>query len=283
MKRILIVLLVAASLGASAQIETPAPSPAVTLTTRIGLTDVKINYLRPRMKGRKIYGDGKDFLVPYNAMWRTGASQGTVITFGDTVEVEGKKVPKGDYLLLSKPGATEWTLYLHKNVGIGGDLGAYKPENDAASFVVKSEKLTEKVEMFTLNVTDLSDDNTKANIQIAWENTSVKFGVKVNFDKKVLKAIETATKVNPNAYITAARYYLDTNKDLKKALEWVDLGIAGGEPNAFWNVHLKARIQKAAGDKAGAKATATKSLEMARKAPDDFGYIKQNEDLVKTL
>jgi TPR repeat protein len=99
----------------------------------------------------------------------------------------------------------------------------------------------------------------------------------------VMKAIESNTKVNPNAYIAAARYYLDNKKDLKKALEWVDLGIANGDPAAFWNVHLKAQIQKAAGDKAGAKATAQKSLDMARKAENDFGYIKQNEDLIKSL
>jgi hypothetical protein len=283
MKKIFLVLFIAASLSAAAQIETPAASPSATLTTRIALTDVKISYSRPRIKGRKIFGAGKDFLVPYGEMWRTGANNGTVITFGDDVVIEGKNVAKGEYLLLSTPGASEWTIYLHKNVSIGGGISDYKPENDAAKFTVKSEKLSEKVEMLTIEVTDLSDDNTSAKIQLAWENTSVKFGVKVDFDSKVVKAIEANTKVNANAYFTAARYYLDTNKDLKKALEWVDLGLANSDPNAFWNIHLKARIQKAAGDKAGAKATAQKSLELAKKAEDDFGYIKNNEDLIKSL
>jgi hypothetical protein len=281
MKKILVALFIAASFAVEAQIETPAASPGATLTTRIGLTDVKINYSRPRIKGRKIFGEGKDFLTPYGQMWRTGANQGTVISFSDDVEVEGKKVPKGEYLLLTKPGAAEWTIYLHKEVSIGGDVDAYKPENDAASFTVKPEKLTEKVEMFTINVTDLSDDNATAKIQLAWENTSVKFGVKVDFDSKVMKAIEANTKVNPNAYIAAARYYYDTKKDLKKALEWVDLGIAGN-PNAYWNIHLKAQIQKAVGDKAGAKATATKSLELAKKDSNAF-YVEENEKLIKTL
>lgn len=282
MKHTLIALFLATAFVAEAQIETPAASPEATISTRIALTDVKISYSRPRIKGRTIFGSGKDFLVPYNEMWRTGANQGTVITFGDDVEVEGKKVPKGEYLLLTRPGASEWTVYLHKQVSIGGNVADYKPENDAASFTVKPEKLTEKVEMFTINVTDLSDDNTNAKIQLAWENTSVKFGVKVDFDAKVMKAIEANTKVNPNAYIAAARYYYESKKDLKKALEWVDLGIAGN-PDAFWNIHLKAQIQKAAGDKAGAKATAQKSIDVARKAPNDFGYIKQNEELIKSL
>jgi len=283
MKKTLIALMLVAALAVEAQIETPAASTPTTLTTRIGLTDVKISYSRPRLRGRKIFGTGKDFLEQYDKIWRTGANQGSVITFGDDVEIEGTKVPKGEYLILTKPGATEWTVYIHKQVSIGGNVGDYKPENDAASFVVKPEKLTEKVEMFTINVTDVSDDNTTGKIQLAWENTSVKFGVKVDFDSKVMKAIEANTKVNPNSYITAARYYMDTKKDLKKALEWVDLGIAQGDPNAFWNYYLKAQIQKAAGDKAGAKATATKSLEMAKKAENDFGYIAQNETLIKSL
>ena len=283
MKKIIIALFLALNICAYAQIETPAPSPGATLTTRIGLTDVKIAYSRPRIKGRKIYGAGNDFLTPYGAIWRTGANNGTVITFGDDVEVEGKKVAKGEYLLLTIPGAADWTVILYKNVEMGGNTDEYKQENDAARFTVKSEKLTEKVEMFTINVTDLSDDNTNAKIQLAWENTSVKFGVKADFDSKVAASIERATTGNiPNMYATSARYYLDTNRDLKKAIQWIDMAIAA-DPNAFWNTHLKARIQKAAGDKAGALATAQKSLETAKKAPSDFGYIKQNEDLIKSM
>ncbi len=282
MTRIVALLLFLAVSIAEAQIQTPAASPAAVASTQVGLTDVKIAYSRPRSKGRKIFGAGSDFLVPYGQLWRTGANNGTVISFSDDVEVEGKKVAKGDYLLLSTPGATEWSIVLYKDVAMGGNTTGYKPENDAAKFTVKAEKLTEKVDMFTMNITDLSDDNTSAKIQLAWENTSVKFGIKVSFDEKVMKAIEANTKVNPNNYIAATRYYYETGKDLKKAIEWMDMGLAAN-PNAFWNVHLKAQIQKAAGDKAGAQATAQKSLELAKKAENDFGYIKLNEDFIKGL
>jgi tetratricopeptide (TPR) repeat protein len=107
--------------------------------------------------------------------------------------------------------------------------------------------------------------------------------VKVDFDSKINAQIDRAITGNiPNTYAASARYYLDTNKDLKKALQWIDMAIAA-DPSAFWNIHLKARIQKAAGDKAGALATAQKSLDTAKKSPNDFGYVKQNEDLIKTL
>jgi hypothetical protein len=282
MRRIFTALLLMAALAVEAQIPTPAASPAAMASTQVGLTDIKITYSRPRSKGRKIFGTGSDFLVPFGQLWRTGANNGTVINFSDDVEVEGKKVAKGDYLLLSTPGATEWSIVLYKDVAMGGNTTGYKAENEAAKFTVKAEKLTERVDMLTFNITDLSDDNTTAKIQLAWENTSVKFGVKVSFDEKVMKAIEANTKVSPNNYIAAARYYYETGKDLKKALEWMDLGIAGN-PEAFWNIHLKAQILKASGDKVNALATAQKSLELAKKAPSDFGYIKQNEDLIKSL
>lgn len=283
MKKIIIALFMALNVCAYAQVNMPAPSPGAKLETKIGLTDVKINYSRPRMKGRKIFGAGADFLTPYGAVWRTGANAGTVITFGDDVEVEGKKVAKGDYLLLTIPGATDWTVILYKDVALGGNTDDYKQENDAARFTVKSEKLTEKVEMFTIEVTDLTDDNTAAKIQLAWENTSVKFGVKVEVDSKIMASIDNSINNNiPNTYASAARYYLESKKDLKKALEWINIAVAA-DPTAFWNSHLKARIQKAAGDKAGAIATAQASIAEAKKQGNDFGYIKQNEDLIKSL
>lgn len=283
MKKIIIALFLAVNIGAYAQVSIPAPSPSATLTTKIGLTDVKIAYSRPRTKGRKVFGAGKDFLTPYGALWRTAANNGTIITFGDDVEVEGKKLAKGEYLLLTIPGATEWTVIFYKDVAMGGNTDGYKQENDAARVTVKSEKLTEKVEMFTIEVTDLTDDDTQAKIQIAWENTSVKVGVKVDNDTKVMASIENAMTNNiPNTYAASARYYLNNKKDLKKALEWVDKAIVA-DPAAFWNIYLKAQIQKAAGDKAGAIATAQKSIAEAKKAPNDFGYVKQNEDLIASL
>jgi hypothetical protein len=283
MKKIIIALFLALNVAAYAQIQSPAPSPSATLTTKIGLTDVKIAYSRPRLKGRKIFGPDATFITPYGKLWRTAANNGSVITFGDDVEVEGKKIAKGDYLLLSIPGATEWTVILYKDVAMGGNTDQYKQENDAARFTVKSEKLTEKVEMFTIEVTDLTDDNTTAKIQLAWENTSVKFAVKTEVDAKLNASIENAMNNQiPGMYAQAARYYLDTKKDLKKALTWIDQAIAA-DPNGFWNIHLKAQIQKALGDKAGAIATAQKSIDVAKKSGNDFGYIKQNEDLIKSL
>lgn len=269
--------LAALSFTAYSQVQTPQPSPAGSVSTVVGLTDVRIDYFRPRAKGRKIFGD----LVPYGQIWRTGANTGTKITFGDDVTVEGTAVPKGEYLIFSWPGATEWTVSLYKDIKLGGNTNNYDKANEVANFKVKPEKLTEKVETFTINIGDISDDNRSAKVQLAWENTSVKFNISTDYDSKVMKSIEANTKVSPNNYLQAAVYYLETNRDLKQALEWVNKSLEAN-PTAFWILYQKARIQKGLGDKAGALASSTASMENAKKA-NNRDYQVMNEELQKSL
>jgi Protein of unknown function (DUF2911) len=282
MKKLFTIILIAACFIVEAQVQVPQPSPAGSVSSVVGLTTVKVEYSRPRVKGRKVFGE-KDVMHPYGQIWRTGANNGTRISFSDDVTVEGTKVAKGEYLIFSWPGATEWTVSLYKDLSVGGNTDAYKKEDEVANFKVKTEKPATKIETFTVSIDDIAEDNKSAKITIGFENAVFRFGVAVDFDAKVMKSIEDNTKVSPNNYIAAARYYYDSNKDLKKALEWVDLGIAGN-PSAFWNVHFKAQIQQKLGDKKGALATAQQSLDLAKKnSGGDFGYIKLNEDLIKTL
>lgn len=282
MKKLLFAILFVAILTAEAQVQTPQPSPSATVSTVVGLTDVKIDYARPRTKGRKIFGEGADVLVPNGKIWRTGANNGTKITFSDEVTVEGTKVAKGEYLLFSWPSASEWTVSLYKDLSIGGNTDGYKAENEVAKFKVKPGKLTEKVDMFTMNITDLSDDSKTAKIEIAWENTSVKFGIAVDYDAKVMKSIETATKVAPANYANAAIYYAENGKDLNQALTWINEAIKAN-PKAFWYIHQKAKIQAKAGDVKGARETANESIRLAKENGNDFGYVKMNEDFLKTI
>jgi hypothetical protein len=277
MKKLMTLTLAALSFTAYSQVQTPQPSPAGSVSTVVGLTDVRIDYFRPRAKGRKIFGD----LVPYGQIWRTGANTGTKITFGDDVTVEGAAVPKGEYLIFSWPGATEWTMSLYKDIKLGGNTNNYDKANEVANFKVKPEKLTEKVETFTINIGDISDDNRSAKVQLAWENTSVKFNISTDYDSKVMKSIEANTKVSPNNYLQAAVYYLETNRDLKQALEWVNKSLEAN-PTAFWILYQKARIQKGLGDKAGALASSTASMENAKKA-NNRDYQVMNEELQKSL
>lgn len=266
--------------ASEAQVQIPAASPAGSVSSTIGLTDVKIEYFRPRLKGRKIFGE-KDVMYPHGTIWRTGANNGTKISFSDDVKVEGIDVPKGEYLIFTWPGAGEWTVSLYKDLSIGGNTEAYDASKEAAKFKVKTKKLAEKVETFTISIDDIAPDNKTGKVTLAWENTAVPFTVAVDYDAKVMKSIEASTRVNPGNYFQAATYYLETGKDLNKALEWVNLALQSN-PNAYWMLHQKARIQKALGDKKGAIETATASLNSAKQAKNR-DYQSMNQELINSL
>jgi len=270
-----------------AQIELPSASSAGRTYAKVGLTDVEISYSRPKMKGRKIFGSGDGFLLQYGQTWRAGANSGTFVKFSDDVTVNGKKLAAGEYLLYAVPGDLKWEIGFYKDLSIGGGIQTSQNDEDIALLTeVVPGKLTETVQTLTYNISDISEDNTTAAIEMTWEKTSVKIPFTVNFDDKVMKSIEANTKVNPQNYVAAAEYYFSTGKDIQQALKWITQYFDSNESyqNQFWNLHLMAQIQAAAGDKKGAKATAEKSIEIAKKSEGgDFGYIKRNEDLIASL
>lgn len=281
MKTPLILLLAAACFVAEAQVVTPAASPSATVSTVVGLTDIKVEYFRPQMRGRKIFGDGAEYLTPYGRPWRTGANGGTAITFSDDVTVEGIKVPKGKYLILTIPGASEWTVSLYSDVSLGGNLQAYDKSKEVANFKVKPATLPQPVETFTVNIGDISNDSKQAKVEIAWEKTSVKFTVGVEYDSKVMASIESTKDMNPFDLFQAAVYYLENGKDLKQAMTWITKAEESIK-DAYWLQYQKARIQQGLGDKKGALATAKASLENA-KAADDLSFQKMNQALIAAL
>ncbi|MFY0625684.1 MAG: DUF2911 domain-containing protein [Reichenbachiella sp.] len=278
-------MLTAFAFSSNAQIDTPQPSPAGSVTAKVGLTDVEINYSRPQMKGRTIFGAGDGFLVPFDVMWRAGANRGTNVKFSTAVNFGGTDVEAGEYKLLAKPGASEWTIVLDKDLSIGGNVSDYDESQAVALAKVKSSKLTEAVSTLTFNVSDLSADGTMASIELAWENTSVKIPITVSFDEAVMKSIAKNTVVNAGNYRAAAAYYVSAGKDLDQAIEWFDAYLAEGDNSKhFWVLYQKAEAQAKNGDKKGAKKTAEQSIEYAKAWKDgDFGYIKRNEELIAGL
>src|SRR6188508_2376751 len=115
MKKLLIAAVAACTfIIADAQLKTPAPSPTQTIKQDFGLADVELSYSRPGVKGRKIFGD----IVPFGAVWRTGANSATTITFGDEVTIGGTKVPAGKYGLLTIPDKKSWTIIISKQTDV---------------------------------------------------------------------------------------------------------------------------------------------------------------------
>jgi len=268
---LLICLLMLATSFVQAQIQTPAPSPGAKVEQRIGLTDVVVEYSRPSMKGRVIFGD----LVPYDEVWRTGANSATKITFSDSVTFGGAGVKKGSYALLSKPGKTTWTfmLYPHNSTNFGSYL-----ESDVQPITITATPIKMptgvKVESLMMGFDNLS--NGGGDYYLLWDNIYVPVAIKVGTDKTVEASI-AKTMAGPSSgdYYSAANYYYTEKKDLKQALTWINKSIEMGNEK-YWVLRTKSLIQADLGDTKGAITTATKSLELAT-ADDNKDYIRMNE------
>ncbi len=264
--------------SAAGQVETPRPSLTASLTQEVGFGTVKIEYSRPHIRGRTIYGQ----LVPFGELWRTGANSSTKISFSQDVTLDGHAVPAGDYALFTIPGKEEWTIIIHKDTSFGG-TGGYDEANDLVRFTAKPERTSELVKSFTIELADVTSKS--AVIHLAWERTLVPIHLETDTDAQIIAQIEKFAK-NPQAslfgsYARAAGYYLENGKNLDQALGWADKALEIN-PESLVVLHYKAGILAAMGDSEEAAEFARKSLAKSRKF-NATGWVMKNEELLARI
>jgi hypothetical protein len=262
-----------ASSSSQAQIKTPATSPKSTISQGVGLSNVSIEYSRPAVKGRKVFGD----LVPFGKVWRTGANQITKIKINDDMTVNGQKLAAGSYGLYTIPTGKEWIIIFNKDDKQWGAYN-YKQELDVLRLQVPVEKLSNSVEYFTIDFADFTTNAT--NVRLSWEKMAVIFRLEQEVDSKIMAEIAEkmkATDISEDTYFGAADYYYTNNQDLKQAYTWANKVLEKSQE--YWNYQLRARIAHKMGDCKLALPDAQKSMELAKKAGDD-AYIKMNEKIL---
>jgi hypothetical protein len=273
-KMILTALLGAFILSAQAQIQVPQASPAATVSQSIGLAKATVEYSRPALKGRKMFGTQ----VPYGKVWRTGANKVTNLILSDEMTLNGQKVPAGTYGLFTIPNPNEWTIILSKDANIWGAY-TYNAANDVMRFSVKAQKLARPEEYLTIAFTDFSA--SEASLEIRWENTVVKFPIRHDADAKIMADIQAkmaGATVSAGTYSAAANYYFDTNRDLKQAFEWANKVVE--QDQKYYTYYLRAKIAAKIGNCEVATADAQKGLAMGKEAGDD-AYILNHQTLLK--
>ncbi|MCZ4320188.1 DUF2911 domain-containing protein [Aequorivita viscosa] len=259
------------TVGIQAQIQTPQASPFQKIEQKVGLTDVTLEYSRPSMKGRTIFGG----LVPYDAIWRTGANASTKITFSDDVEIGGKTVKAGTYAIYTKPAVSSWDVYFYSDANNWGNPSKWDEDKVAAHVSAQAYPMAMNVETFTMSFDELKND--EATLGILWEKTYVGVPIKFNTDKTVTANIEKVLNgPGANEYYAAAVYYLEAGKDIKQAKAWMDKAMEMNKDPKFYQLRQKALIYAKAGDKKGAIEAAKKSMELA-KAAGNTDYIALNE------
>jgi hypothetical protein len=253
----------------------PLPSPKAQVEQVIGLTTVTVDYWRPSMKGRRIFGD----LVPMDEMWRTGANRATIVTLSGDVQIQGQTLPGGAYSLFTIPGAEAWSVMFNKETELWGTDG-YDPSAEVLRIRVQPERHA-PTETFAIGVDNVTEE--QATMFLAWEGVRVPIVMTADPTPQALRNIREAI-AKPEAdfrvYHNSARFCVDRKLMLDEALEWAKQSVAMDEK--FWNLHTLARAFVAKGMMSEAMDAAERSLILARAAEYE-PYVKMNEELMASI
>ena len=241
----------------SAVLDLPRDSQHAKIIQRVGITDITINYHRPLVKGRKVWGG----LVPYGQVWRAGANENTTIEFTDPVTVEGKPLAKGIYGLHMLPTENEWTIIFSKAAASWGSF-TYNESEDALRVAVKPQA-AEMKEALAYEVDDVTPNS--AVIALRWEKLAVPFKVEVNTHEIVAQNLHAQLRglaqYTWDGWDDAANYFLTNKYNLEEALKYEDRSI--GVEERYDNLMTKARILDALNKKDEATVARNKALGMA--------------------
>ena len=278
MKLILIGILAVllSTLTLDGQVEYLRLSPSQKIIQRVGMTNVEIEFSRPQMKGRQVFGQ----LVPYNQMWRTGANENTKISFDHRVRIGDIDVAKGTYNLLTLPKMTSWDIYLYTTTD---HLDVPDPIDSTKLIyltTVPSYQLEDPQETLVINIYDITE--TSANLGISWEHTDVKIPISFYTNEAMEKMIEREFKQNIFDYSIAASYYSQRNMNLEKAKMLMKLSIDLRDVPSAWAHHEYAIILKKLGELKEAKENLEYSLQLAKKT-GNTNLTEENQKLLNEL
>ena len=278
MKKFLLFLLaITATFTVNAQLVTPQPSPLSKLEQKVGLTDITLEYSRPSMRERVVFGN----ILPYGKLWRLGANANTKITFSTDVTIGDYDLKAGSYAIFATPNETSWNVVFYNDATNSGLPKTWDDSKVVATVTAEIYPMPVKIETFTMTFDDLTSSSTV--LGMMWESVYVGVNIEVPTDDLVLASINDAMNGTPSGsdYYAAAVYYLEEGKDIKQAKIWIDKSISmAGQDIPFWQSRRQALIYAKSGDKAGAITAAKKSLAAAEKA-GNADYIRMNNDSLK--
>ena len=256
-----------AALAQLPPLNVPQASPAATVSQVVGLTDITIDYHRPAVNKRKVWGD----LVPYGQVWRAGANENTTIEFSTPVTVGGKKIPAGTYGLHMLPTEKDWSVMLSGTATAWGSF-SYDEKEDVVRFSVtpKPADFEERLEYRFENPTDTSVD-----VVMQWEKLAISFPVAVDTNAVVMESLQKQLRGLPRfgwqAWNQAAQWALQHDAGLDQALKWADQSVA--TQVTFANLRTKAAILEKKGDMKAAEDLRAQALKIATEADmNQYGY-----------
>ena len=227
---------------------TPAPSPGASVSQVVGVTKISIDYSRPSLKGREIFGK----LIPFDKVYRTGANSSTKIETTGDIMVQGQLLKAGKYAIMSIPNQTNWTVIFSKKLDV--TEANYAAADDVLRVMTRPQDIA-NVESFTIDFSDVKDD--AASMNISWEKTKISLAITVDNIASIENAVTAKNNDAANTFQQAADYMLQKGLDLNKALGMVDKSLALREN--FRNNWIKAQILEKLGKSSDAMGFALKA------------------------
>lgn len=275
-KTILTGMLLLAATGAFAQqpVRAPRPSPKASVMQSVGITDVTINYNRPGVKGRAIWGA----LVPWDKVWRTGANEATTIEFSDDVWINGQKLAKGLYSLHTIPSASEWTIIFNS---VASQWGSYSYDAAKDALRIKAApQAAPHAEWLTFEFPEMTTDTAK--VVIRWEKVAVPFTIDTKSTERTMASFRNAMNPDWRTPYMAADFAFN-NKGAATDAEvnaWMEQSLKANQNIA--NLYLRARMAERAGNKAEAIRYGEMAIAAATPQQADFASeVRRNVDMWK--
>jgi hypothetical protein len=253
--------------------ELPRVSPNAAVSQTVGVTDVRITYGRPSVKGRDVFGG----LVPYGEVWRTGANEATTISFSNDVRIEGEPLEAGTYGLFTVPGRDSWTVIFNETAEQWGAY-EYDESRDALRVNVEPTDAPHPHEQMSFHFGDVTDRSATA--ALVWDETRVPVRIETDTDAHVRAEADAAAADAEDwrAPLRYAAYALEHDLYPEAALDWVNRSMALGEN--FQNAAAKARLLASMERYEEARQFAKQAVRMAEEGNGTPQGLEQFEEQV---
>jgi len=249
----------------------PTASQRAEVSQKIGIGFIKVNYSRPNVRGRKVFGG----LLKYGEVWRLGADYQTIIDFQNEFVILKDTIAKGKYALYAVPTEKEWKIVLNTDINGWGQY-SYKPKLNVYEFTVPVEKSPEFTETFTIGFRNTSMN--KGELYFQWENVRTRLPLTIGntHRKEIQNIFEHSLGVNEQSlgyrYYLVSEYLFQEEQDYEKSLEYIQKAI-DNNIKGFYVYFLKAEILYAKGDIKDALTAIRVAKEKAPSGSKDSDWI----------
>ncbi len=265
---VLLLTLSGATAFAQQGLKGPQPSPAATVSQVVGVTEMKVDYHRPAVGGRPVWGK----LVPYGEVWRAGANENTTVSFSTPVKVGGKVLAAGTYGLHMIPNPKQFTV-IFSTMSVAWGSFSYDEKEDAARVTVTTAPSEAPEERLSYRFDNVTETGTA--LTLRWEKLKVPVQIDVDTPAAVMASyraqLRGPPKFNAAAWSNAARYWLTHGGDLNEAKALADQGVQMNE--TFLTLHTRAQVADKQNDSKLADELRTKALAKANEVElNQYGY-----------